>query len=233
MTVEARQVGDYPVIGRDTDVIGGVFLGRGAVLVDMADNPDPYEEAYARLEQRLPEGMEDEPMEMAHAVVAAVKRTVPFDKVSPRIILRGLADELGVRYITNEVVGLSEFFGGGNCQHQTLFAGAMVQLLRTRRGMEGTASVDVMPLESGFDNPEEDRHTWLRYTRGDDRYVIDASPDAPWHVFRLSKPIGEFERFYLRPEEIEEFVDEDDMTFEDLTRIEAHEKRLRVADEAC
>lgn len=191
-------------IGHGTEVLGGVFHGRHAVVVDFAESPGPYEAAYERFEEVLPDASLASPLGVARNVVHAARQVVPFSPANARKVLRAEADARGVRRILErDEIGLSRFEGGGTCHHQALMAGALLNLLQERHGIGGETSVE-WDLSGSLVVPS--RHIWVRYTKDGQRIILDDS--NPELAFVLERPVAPTDRAYLHPEETQELVDE-------------------------
>ncbi len=198
--------GPRQIIREGTEVLGGVFHGRNVIAVDFDENPDPYESAYRNFEGILPDASLVESLVLARHVVHAARQVMPFSPTNVRKTLRAEADARGLRRIREQdEVGLSRFVGGGTCQHQALFAGALLSLLQERRDIGGDVSVEWEP--SGLSAEDPTRHIWVRYTKEDQRIILDDS--NPELAFVLTRPVPPTDRVYVRPEEREELVDEE------------------------
>jgi hypothetical protein len=193
-------------------VLGGVFFGRNAIVVDVEENPEPYELAYMSFEDALSDTSQVPSLEVAQNVGHVVREMMPFSISNVRKVLRAEADARGLdRIRPKDEIGLSRFMGGGICQHQTLFTGALLCLAQERCGIEGSVSVE---WEPSLSTPDPERHVWVRYTRGDEKIIVDDSNPTP--VFKLERPVASTDRIYLRPGETQEFVDESDLTPDDV-----------------
>lgn len=218
MTDGSEKFGGRQVIGAETEVLGGVFPSQrsGAVVVDFEENPGLYEAAYRRAERTLLEAGSREPLTIGRIVNVVVKDMMPYDEQAKREILRDEADSRGLdRLGPEDEIGLSRFIGGGVCIHQTLFGASLLSLLQERQGIGGTISIEEEPVEMA---PPSRQHIWTRYSRDGERIVIDSALER-MSMFRLERPISEDDRRYLRPEELLEFVDYDDLAPVDLVRI--------------
>lgn len=193
------------IITPDTKVLGGVFLGRGAVAVDFDEAPEAYERAYDAVDATLSEEEQESPLLTALALSRTVRNIIPYSLEEASRILKTAAQKSGMaRLDQSHEIGLSQFiFKGGNCQHQTLIGAAMLELLQDKRNLRGEVSVepDVMSLPDPSDfsvmefqkhisgdgstyvqhlSPYElqaDRHTWVRYTADGQRIIMDVGDD--------------------------------------------------------
>ncbi len=199
MTAEALQLEGRYTIAPDTEILGGVYYRRAAIVVDFAENPAKYEEAYGWLERIL--DREEDPnslLPLGHAVSQVTKGMIAFQRLVSGMILKAHAESLGLERLTeSHALGLSVFMesGAGSCHHQALLAGSLLRLLQDRRDIGGHVSLEGPEQEDGFGV----RHPWIRYTRDDGKLVIDVSENRVL-AFRESLPAGL--DVYLRPEEV-------------------------------
>jgi len=192
------QLGEHHIIGPDTEILGGVYFRNGATVVDFAENPQPYELAYEKLEGTLTDAIEGSVLFMGHAIDDVVKDTIVFSEIITGMILKAEAESLGLERVDDRhALALSTFIetGGGVCHHQGLLGGAMVRLLQQRRGLGGKISFDYGPTPI---NPGHAKHSWLRYVRDREGVIIDFARNRVI-PFNDASPlvIGE----YRRPEE--------------------------------
>jgi hypothetical protein len=222
MTNNSAYFNGRHVIGPDTEILGGVLFGSGAIVVDHEDNPAPYEEGYAMVDNLLARSADPSLLEVAFAVNNVVRKMVPFSDPNKegtpdiRDILRSEAEARGLARISREdEVPLSLFVGdAGVCHHQTLFGGVLLRLLQQRRDLKGRVSVDLAPPDLAT---EPERHVWLRYIRGKERVIIDSSSTPP--VLKLERPVRILDRLYVRPEEMSKFVPDEELTEDDMLRV--------------
>jgi len=159
-----REFGGRHIIGPDTEVLGGVFFGSGAIVVDYEENPWPYEEGYALVEDFLGQRGVPSPMDIGMAAGDAVDQLMPFSEKNVCQVLSAQATARNLKRIEREdEVNLSLFMGGGICHHQTLFGGSLIRLLQDRRDVGGTVSVEMSPLVFVH---EPERHTMAAVCEG-------------------------------------------------------------------
>jgi len=196
--VNSPQFVERHIIGPDTEILGGVFLGRGAIVVDFEENPEGYESTYEALDAVLPEASE-EPLVIVQTINEVVRKVIPLDRVATRAVLKSEAEARGLPRIgSQDEIRLSKFIGvGGICHHQTLLGGTMLRLLQDRRGIGGTVSVEPGQLYKDV----FDRHVWLRYTHGDRRIIIDTGDN---HVTQIEGLVSSQDMKYLKQEEKED-----------------------------
>lgn len=188
------QYGERQLIGPDTEILGGVFLARGAIVVDFEENPAPYEALYDVVDKTLPPGSEDSLLRTAEAVNWCVVKAVPYSPATTASVLKRQAEARGLQRIgLRDEIALSSFIeaGGGVCHHLTLVAGTMLRLLQDRREQQRSVSIDQAPT-----SPQA--HAWVRYTEEEERVIVDPSED---HVIRLGNHPDSWDRKYLRSEE--------------------------------
>lgn len=165
------ELSTHKIQNQSTHIIGGELSLGITTVVDYKDNPDIFEVAYD-----FYENIKDEDksfLDTARSVGSVVMGMMPFSRVVMRRVLKQEAharnlERLGV----SDRVGLSRFVyeGGGVCHQQTLFAGTLFELIQKRDGLEGEVSFETH--EDDADNPF-DQHVWLRYTQGDQAFIID------------------------------------------------------------
>lgn len=187
--------------------------------MDISEVPEPYEVAYAKVEHAIGDATQTSPVDVSKAVEKVVDGTMDFARSRVRKVLREEADARGVKRLqSKDEVGLSRFIeaGGGICQHQSLFSGALLRLLQERQGLQGTVSLQWLPPRIGEVAVDPERHTWLRHTVHGERIILDNSNST--RVFKLEKPLSPTDRIYLEPHEISEFFEETEMTMDEISR---------------
>jgi hypothetical protein len=160
------------IIKSNTDVLGGVLLTRTGIVVDLEENPEPYEYTYRTVDEEYVVEADTPAEDVAEAVVRSVRAAIPFDTYEYKKVIRNEAAARGVTRLTpDDRIGLSEFFfKGGLCHQQALLTATTLTLLQQRRGIEGKISVDsTMPNEH-----DPDRHVLVRYTTEDADLLLDS-----------------------------------------------------------
>ncbi len=159
-----------PLIGRTTEIIGGVLSAEQAIVVDLAESPNSYEVLYEQVVAELPNGSVASPLRAMKAVKAVVAKSVAYDLGITRAVLKSIQDErkLNRRLGVNDETPLSRFVeaGGGICHHQSLVGGVMLELLRDRRGLVGTTSLVQSWTETGL-------HSDIAHTTPGQRFFMD------------------------------------------------------------
>lgn len=180
------------VIGRDTDIDGGVYLGGGereAIVVDSEYGaiPELYEEAK---EQAKNAASRADGRTKDYALFAAydtVRDAVEFDgEAVDNIVERNNVAEDGK-------IALDSFInnGVGKCRHQALATGAVIEQFQEDGYLTGDVSID---------RNQDDRggHAWVRYeTSGGDIQIIDPTQD----VFAPLEQTVDESWDYARPED--------------------------------
>jgi hypothetical protein len=183
------------MIAADTEILGGVLITQhGAIVVDTAENPEPFEAVYARIDDAL--GAQDELplLPTARVVNRVVMSSVTYSPKQTALMLKQQAAERGLDRVTrNDEIGLSEFVKQriGVCYEQTLVAGVMVRFLQQRRNLGGRVSIDPPDL-----SPDE--HMWVRLSDASNRVIIDPQER---YVTALEQGIDRRSKGYLRTEE--------------------------------
>lgn len=170
-----------PIIGRDTRINGGVYVGAGereAVVVDDLKQPELIE-AYRTLLGRI-QGRDT----VLRSVFDLTKQLLPYNENTVEQITGGFEPD--------QKVGLSVFVRakGGVCRHQALLSGYLLEKLKDDGVVRGTASIDrnYVPGEGG--------HAWVRYKNSaGEVYIIDPAQN---YIGRI-EDAGEGRWFYERP----------------------------------
>ena len=197
-----------PIIGRDSRIDGGVYVGRKpreAIVVDMT-KPGPLRDVYAAWLRTLQESAAVWPWQQTAAgqrkavrkwldkhllaeVRTLVNRELPFD----RHVVAQVAREhtLG----PDDKVRLDVYLRrhGGVCRHQVCLIGALLERLVDEGWLEGTVSIDRKFV------PRQYSHAWVRWVDVDGQaWILDAAQDV-WS--RLDDFPAERRWFYARDEE--------------------------------
>ena len=182
-----------PIIGRETPINGGVYVGGGereAILVDDRNPRSRLNEVY----RELLDTMQEKSSRGLH-VKAALLSDI-FDLVKNRLPYKpGVVNNVARKYSVkpDQKVSLDVYLKeeGGVCRHQALLAAYLLERLRKDRKVGGTVSVDrnFVPGLGG--------HAWVRYTNSvGEVFVIDPARDL---VDRLKDLNPEIQKFYERP----------------------------------
>lgn len=187
-----------PIIGRDTPICGGVYVGsssREAIVVD--EYPDGLlTQVYDTLVRQR-----DEVVGTGGHWNVGIMQTV-YDLV--RLVMpysQRIVDEVGHNYGASHSdvkIRLDRFVeaGGGVCRHQALLAGYLLEKAINEHRLRGRVSVDrnILPAIGG--------HAWTRYVTSDRRIlIIDAAQSYCGLMMDTEgKQFGPW--FYARPGEI-------------------------------
>ena len=193
---------EHRIIGRGASIIGGIFLSRAAVLVDYAEYPVPYDQAYTVMDNMLAPDQKRLLLPIAKTINMVVRKFLPFSANPDHHILRNEAQVRGIDHIDrSHVVGLSKFIlDGGNCQQQALLGGALIELHENKYGIEGEVSIYPPPSNKDID----DRHVELRYMLGNQTVRIESPINS---ISLVGKPIEPGINDRMTLEEIEQFFD--------------------------
>ncbi len=180
-----------PVIGRDTKVNGGVYIGdssREAIVVD--DSKDDslnktYRELRVRRYQKEKKGI-DFKDQILEEVWALVQEVIPYNEEAVNKIENSLPEP-------DTKVYLSEFFGGGICRHQALLGAYLLERLKNEGFLRGKVSVDRNFV------PDQGGHAWIRYETYDGEVMI--LDPAQNYIGSLYSVANTGRWFYERPED--------------------------------
>ncbi len=197
-----------PIIGRDSRIDGGVYIGRKpreAIVVDMVRGgllDSVYRNWLRELEghapmwpwQHLTAGRKRAVQRYVQHHIgtlsrALVNRLLPFD----RHVVAQVASEhtLG----PDDKVRLDVYLRrrGGVCRHQVCLLGALLERLVLEGWAEGRVSIDRKFV------PRQYSHAWVRWTDGEGRvWILDAAQDV-WGLLETFEP--ERRWFYAREDE--------------------------------
>ena len=182
------EFGGRPIIGRDSKINGGVYVGGGereAVVVDDIKQPelqDAYRELLKRRKNQALHGI-DFKDGILEEVFDLTREILPYDENKVDNITRNLSHD--------EKVALSVFINekGGVCRHQALLAGYLLEKLRNDGYVRGIASIDrnFVPGEGG--------HSWVRYVNSVGKvFVIDPAQDYIGSLEDAGKDRWQYER---------------------------------------
>lgn len=182
-----------PIIGRDTKVKGGVYLGGGereAIVVDEKYKRlnEIYQELVLRLKEKEKHG-EDLKENILSEVFKIVKEKLPYDEE----VVLGLEKKLNLG--TDKKIALDYYIeeGGGVCRHQVLLGAYLLEKLKKEGYVRGTASVDRNAIKG------KGGHAWIRYTNSKGRiFIIDPAQN---YLGGLEDIRSSDRWFYERPED--------------------------------
>jgi hypothetical protein len=167
MSIELPQLNplqerDRHIIVDGSSTIGGIFVCRASIVVDVDENPGVYQEVVDAVDESLLKRDWAEivyPVDILESVYSIVdKRFLPYDTKAYAQVLREEAEARNKERLDKEdQIGLSRFFNvGGICQQQALMFSAVLELLQIR----GDLTVEKVGIESADIFGEEfvDRH---------------------------------------------------------------------------
>ena len=181
------------VIGKDSKINGGVYLGGGpreAVVVNDDETQPELGRLYERLLQNIKNEGGDYKTKALREVFELVSETLEYDKDEVEAIYESRGS------VPDKKLGLNIYVanGVGVCRHQALLCGYLLERLVEENHLSGTVSVDRNQIE-GIGG-----HAWVRYTSGDgDVVIMDSTQD---YLGKLSDLTSDQNRwFYERPED--------------------------------
>jgi hypothetical protein len=165
-------------INRDTPIIGGVYegsYGGEAIVVDYERNPR-YIDAAVEKVLEASRG-EDGRIRKGHVLGAVYDRVSADMRYDSDAVDRLFEKDLGG--VDHRKVSLNSYIVGdqkggfGECRHQALFAGAILERLIDDGVMNGQVSVERNRVRRRGDD-KYDGHSWVRYTSSSgDVCIID------------------------------------------------------------
>jgi hypothetical protein len=152
-------------IGRDTPLIEGVYegaYGGEAVVVDYENDPELIDIAVDRVlvAAKDPDTGMLNKGKLLQSVFGVVSNTMRYDSAAVDKIFKGpLGGQNGRK------ISLSAYIeeGVGECRHQALFAGTILERLKILGIVNGMVSIDRNEVRRGPDG-RYDGHAWIRYT---------------------------------------------------------------------
>lgn len=178
-----------PIIGRDTKINGGVYVGssqREAIVVDDTKQPELLRIYQQVLDNSRIQGS------------SQVDKSRVLGIVNSTVISTLRYDEARVNNITTQYpdkkVSLGSFVSEriGVCRHQALLGAYLLEKFKKDGHIQGKVSVDRNFVRG------KGGHAWVRYTNSEGEvYIIDP---AQKYLGRL-KDINEERWFYERPED--------------------------------
>ena len=180
-----------PIIGRDTQIDGGVSLGgssREAIVVDFGKSP--YIQNLYRLARQKSsrEGVVQKEL-VLRAVYDVVMETM---HIKDEYATEALLDNLGI--MNDQKVSLDLFVekGIGVCRHNALVTGVVLERFKKDNHISGNVSADRNSCEHGG-------HMWTRYSSKDGRtWILDVTQE---YFGGLKQAIKEGRWPYQRPED--------------------------------
>jgi hypothetical protein len=164
----AGKYGSYHIIGRDTPINGGVYIGtsqREALVVDFAQDATLAQLYASALDERMHTGSFNK-KRILSGLAEIIQCAARYDEHTVAALTHdhGVTDDglvlVGMYFANNAVV----------CRHQALAAGAILERFIHEGHLTGTVSVDRNSNAYGA-------HAWVRYVTGTDQRVciLDAT----------------------------------------------------------
>lgn len=182
-----------PIIGRDTPINGGIYVGGGereAIVVDDSKGDSPLNDVYTELlsvRQRAVKRGENFKGTLLSHVFDLVKDRLPYSprKVNQVAIIRRLKPD--------DPVSLDTYIqmGGGVCRHQALLAAYLLERLKKEGIVRGSVSIDRNYVKG------RGGHAWVRYVNSAGiLFVIDPAREL---ISEIRNVPSELQPFYERP----------------------------------
>jgi hypothetical protein len=152
-----------PIIGRDSPIDGGVYIGknqREAIVVDSVKYPE-IKKLYEKVRQLAHEDSESASEdEILNATYSVVSEAMKYDQNGVKQIVRKYAAG------KDRKIQIDQFIkkGVGVCRHQALVCAVILELFQKEGIIEGKMSVDRNTILGG--------HAWCRYTNSDEEVII-------------------------------------------------------------
>jgi hypothetical protein len=156
----------YTIIGRQTKINGGVYLGGGsreAILIDDSYPADQftYDIIYYALEKRLTGIDADSQEKILKTIFDLVREILPFDLTTSNQISSAFNDDKPVslcRYIEQKA---------GVCRHQAILAAYLIERLIREKKIRGNVTAE-------RNSWSDAAHAWVRFISPDTKeYIID------------------------------------------------------------
>ena len=171
------------IIGRDTKIDGGVYLGSGAreaIVVDFENSPE-LQNIYRRTVKRLTtvDGFQKD--KVITVVYDSVLEAMPptHDKNAVDKLIDRLDIENGTNLHEDGKISLNRFIEAGvsECRHYALTAGVILEKLKENGHINGTVSVDRNSADYYCGGVlDGGGHAWVRYTNSIGKiYIIDVA----------------------------------------------------------
>lgn len=169
-----RGAAERQTISRDSRIDGGVYegaYGGEAIVVDSEKYPLINQAVEAVINKVTVGGRVDKGL-VLETVYDHVLTNMRYDSAAVEKIF---AEDC--KGINGQKISLDTYIqdGVGECRHQALYAGAILEKLAERGIVSGKASVERNMIRSGADG-KYDGHSWVRYTNSAGTvYIIDVA----------------------------------------------------------
>lgn len=182
-----------PIIGRDTPINGGVYLGGGereAVVVDDTRKDSPLHDVYQELLRKRAAAIKagrNFKSELLSDVFDLVRKKIPYSEEKVQKISR----KYGVKPDQKVLLDIYLKEKAGVCRHQALLAAYLLERMKKEKIVRGTVSVDRNYV------PNRGGHAWVRYVNSAGMvFIIDPTNNL---ISELSNIKPELRSFYERP----------------------------------
>jgi len=182
-----------PIIGRDTPINGGVYLGGGereAVVVDDSNKDSPLHDVYKELLQMRRAAIKagrNFKSELLSDVYDLVQKKLPYSQEKERRI----SLKYGIKPDQKVLLDIYLKEKAGVCRHQALLAAYLLERMKKENIVRGTVSVDrnYVPRRGG--------HAWVRYVNSAGIvFIIDPTNEL---ISEISNIKPDLKSFYERP----------------------------------
>jgi len=184
------------IIGRDSSIDGGVYLGasqREAIVVDFFNSP-MLKSIFESVKLEISSQSLRAELEILNEVYTAVYQAMKYD----RNVVEEIVEKYGVEEDGEISLDVFADRGVGVCRHMALTCGIIIERLIEEGVMEGRVSVDRKTIK-------QEGHAWCRYKGPDGAvFIIDVAKhycgklSSPWIIRAYSRPV---EEFTMTPEE--------------------------------
>lgn len=182
-----------PLIGRDTPINGGLYVGGGAreaILVDDSYKKSKLHEVYDELIAKRKEAAK----RGAHFKEGLL--TDVFELVQQKLPYRSdVVEQMARKYNIkpDQKVSLTAYLkeGGGVCRHQALLVAYLLERLKKEGKVSGTVSVDRNFVKG------RGGHAWVRYVNSIEQVII--IDPARKIIAELEEISPKIRKFYERP----------------------------------
>lgn len=183
-----------PIIGSDTHINNGVYLGgsrREAIVIDDQKYPKELDFAYNSVIDSIYQSIEDGESGVKDAILGPVfkivKELLPYDEAVVR--------RLTSAYLSDNKVSLNNFIrnNGGVCRHQALLTAYLLERLYNNQELDQTDKISID--RNGVIG--RGAHAWVRYISSDGtKYIVDPAQNF---IGTLSEAESSFRWPYARP----------------------------------
>ena len=191
------------IIGRDTQINGGVYVGSGkreAIVVDDKKYPEELDGVYNQLITRIQAAGSEYKDSILGDVYSLVQEVLPFNETGVLTLVQSVTSSAKGN---DTKVPLNEFIKSkvGVCRHEALLVGYLLERLKKN----GIISPKNISIDRNF-IPHRGGHAWVRYENSEGKIGIidpaqnfigsleDANKLAGWDYNRPSK-VPAYQRF--------------------------------------